>query len=366
MKKSKPFSDGRNLSGRFDGSFATNVAEEPTMAQIGIENIREVRLNVIPVERRFDSTGDLAVHPTVAAKYLEKGYDRKPQNEEEARAQGEKSFNGMMSSLARVTTYDVEGQKLVVADIAPTRYLLGQALRDIVKESDDFEIARLSAEQGFVTVGNEVMKERNVYGSFPVRGLSPDMANISLVVPVKMNGQYFLMSQIKGKALGSGEVHTGLVAGQVDGQYLREDDPFVAALQTECSEEAGVDLSSLDRTAALYMVDERETGQVNFAYLARAVDAQKMLHTYDRAVREKLANGEALEVMALAAVPIGSRLEQLDGGSLGLKGITTYHPTANGLVEKVEDRKVRPYTQATLDYLAKPENVKFLLEKAGF
>ncbi|MBI2103123.1 hypothetical protein HYT55_04740 [Candidatus Woesearchaeota archaeon] len=336
------------------------------MAQIGIENISEIRLNVIPVERRFDSTGDLAVHPVVAARYLEGRYDQKPQNEDEARVRGEKGFNGMMSSLPRISVYDDGGRKLVVADVAPTRYLLGQALRDVVKESDDFETARLSASHGFLTVGDEVMRERKVFGSFAVHGLSPDMANISLVVPVKMGGHYFLMSQVKGKALGSGEVHTGLVAGNIDGKYLREADPFVAALQAECSEEAGVDLSSLDRTAALYMVDERETGQVNFAYLARAADAQQMLHTYDQTVREKLAKGEALEVMALTAVPFGSRLEPLDGGALGLKGITTYHPTVNGLVEKVEDRKVRPYTQATLDYLAKPENVRFLLEKAGF
>jgi len=162
-------------------------------------------------------------------------------------------------------------------------------------------------------------------------------------------------------------VHTGLVAGNVDGKYLSLQDPFVTTLQNECSEEVGLDLSFLDRTAAVYLVDERETGQVNFAYLARNVDAQQMLHSYDQSVRGKLARGETLEVMALIAVPLGgAHLEKLETGSLGLKGITTYHPTANGLVEKIEDRGVRPYTQATLDYLVRPENVRFLLKKAGF
>ncbi len=311
------------------------------MAHIGIENISEIKLTVIPQERRFDSKCDLAVHPLVAAKYIERNYDAKPKTEEEALSRGERDFNGLVSSCARISNYPIDHGKLVIADVAPTRYLIGQALRDVTKEGK---------------------YQPNVSPQ-----MSPDMVGVSLVVPVKINGQYFLMSQIKGKALGSGEVHTGLVAGNVDGKYLSQEDPFVAALQNECSEEVGLDLSSLDRTAALYMVDERETGQVNFAYLARNVDAQQMLHSYDQSVRDKLAHGEALEVMALTAVPLGgAQLEKLETGAFGLKGITTFHPTPNGLMEKIEDRGIRPYTQATLDYLAKPENVRFLLEKAGF
>lgn len=311
------------------------------MAKIGIKNISEVKLNIIPAERRFDSEGDLAVHPLVAEKYLEKRYDTRPKTEEQAKARGERDFNGLVSSCPRISSYHINPGNLVIADVAPTRYLIGQALRDLTKEGK--YLPNVSPQ------------------------MSPDMVGVSLVVPVKINGQYFLISQIKGKALGSGEVHTGLVAGNVDGKYLSQEDPFVVALKNECSEEVGLNLSSLDRTAALYMVDERETGQVNFAYVARNVDAQQMLHSYDQSVRDKLAHGKALEVMALTAVPLGgSQLEKLETGSFGLKGITTYHPTANGLVERVEDRGVRPYTQATLDYLAKPENVQFLLEKAGF
>ncbi len=310
------------------------------MAKIGIENISEVRLTIIPTERRFDSQGDLGVHSLVSSKYVEKGYDQKPKTEEEAKARAERDFNGLVSSSPKISAYPINHANLVVADIAPTRYLIGQALRDLTKEGK---------------------YQPNIFPQ-----MSPDMVGVSLVVPVKIKGDYFLLSQIKGKALGSGEVHTGLVAGNVDGKYLSTEDPFVATLRNECSEEVGLDLSTLDRTAALYLVDERETGQVNFAYLARNADAQQMIHSYDRIVREKLAAGEALEVMALTAVPIGAYLEKQESGALGLRGITVYHPTPNGLAEKVEDRGVRPYTQATLDYLTKPENVKFLLEKAGF
>lgn len=312
------------------------------MAKIGIENIQEIKLNVLPFERRFDSQGDLVMPPLVAEMYLKQKYDEKPKSKEEAKAKGEKSFNGLMSSFPRLCVYPQEGKNFVVADIAPTCYLVGQAMRDFVSANPS-----LSPEE--------------------IKKLSPDMANVSLVVPVKIAGNYFLMSQIKGKALGSGEIHAALVAGNVDAQYLSEADPLTATLRGECSEEVGMDLTSLDPTSVVYMVDERETGQVNFAYVARNSDAQMILGAYEASVREKLPKGERLEVMALAELPVGGiALVPLESGSPGLKNITCFFPTEKGLEEKVEGRGVRPYTQAALDYLSKPENVKFLLEKAGF
>ena len=174
------------------------------MAKIGIKNISEIKLTVIPAERRFDSLGDLAVHPLVAAKYIDRNYDAKPKTEEEAISRGERDFIGLVSSCSRISSYPFNFGNFVIADVAPTRYLIGQALRDLTKEGK---------------------YQPNVSPQ-----MSPDMVGVSLVVPVKINGQYFLMSQIKGKALGSGEVHTGLVAGNVDGKYLSKEDPFVVAL----------------------------------------------------------------------------------------------------------------------------------------
>ncbi|MBI4151509.1 hypothetical protein HY496_00945 [Candidatus Woesearchaeota archaeon] len=315
------------------------------MATIGIKNIDELRLHVLPFERRYHSTGEFAVHPLVSCRYIFSDYDLKPKSPEEAKARGEKGFNGMMSSLPRISVYDGRGgHRVVTADIAPTRYLIGQAMRDYVKSIIG------DPSNPYVLTDSDFKK------------LSPDMANVSLVAPVKVNGSYFLLSQIKGKALGSGEIHTGLVAGNVDAKYLSDDDPFVSALQNECSEEVGLDLSTLDRTAALYMVDERETGQVNFAYIARDVDINDVLHAYDQSTRQKLVVGEPLEVMALALVPFSAQIQKADNT---LSTIKAYHPTANGLEEKMESsRGVRPYTMATLGYLG--ESTPFLLEKAGF
>jgi len=312
------------------------------MAKIGIENIAEIQLKVLKDERTYNSD---SIHELVRKIYEEKGYDSAPKSRKEADELGVKNFNGLMSSFVSIEVTPQEVGNLVIATIAPTRYLVGQAMRDVMKEA----------------------KENNIiYTPEVIVDLSPDMANVSLVAPVKINGEYFLLSQIKGRALGSGQVHTGLVAGNINAKYLRYDNPLVATLQNECSEEIGMDLSSLNPSSFVYMVDERETGQVNFAAVAQNVDLGKVLENYEKLTKPKLTEEIKLEVMALATLPVkGLVLTPLEDGSNGLKGVICYFPTKDGLEKKVEDRGVRPYTQATIDYLSKKENVKFLLEKAG-
>src|SRR3989339_388319 len=309
------------------------------MAQITIENIENIMLNVLPWERRFDSEGNLAIHPAVKNKYLEKGYDFMPKSRDEADARGQSSFNGLMSSFTSIRTYTEKDRKVVVVDIAPTRYLIGQAMRDIVKTGNC----------------NDTL----------IAEMSPDMANVSLIAPVKLNGNYYLLSQIKGKALGSGEVHAGLVAGNVDAKYLYTENPLTTTLKAECSEELGLNLSYLSSSSFIFMVDERETGQVNFACVAKNVNTDQVLTTYQTDTKNKLGKNEPLEVMALANLPIaGIALVPLENGE-GVKNITCFKPTTIGLKSCIEDRVVRPYTQAIIEYLSRKGNIDFLLEKGG-
>ena len=309
------------------------------MAKIAIENIDDIQLNVLPLERRFDSVGDLAIHPLVKERYVNNGYNLAPKSRQEADARGQKHFNGLMSSFTRIHNYSDGKRNIVCVDIAPTRYLIGQARRDIVNT--------------------------NKPDAETIEKLSPDMANVSLIAPIKLNGEYFLLSQIKGKALGSGQIHAGLVAGNIDAKYLRTENPLVAVLQNECSGELGINLSHLNSTSFVFMVDERETGQVNFAAIARNTDHQFVLSRYEADTKIKLAGEDKLEVQGLADLPIGVALVPLESGELKLREkVTCYKPTSTGLVETRETREVRPYTQGTLDYLKK--NANFLLEKAGF
>jgi hypothetical protein len=224
--------------------------------------------------------------------------------------------------------------------------LLGRALQDVLKEAE-----KKGCEYSYEEIGF----------------MSPMIANVSLIVPVKINGEYFLVSQIKGKAVGSGQVLGALVAGGVDCKDLKYKDPLVKALNNECFEEIGLDLSCLNSSSFVYMVDERELGSVNFSAIAERADLTKILGSYEKITKEKLSVGEELEVMALSKFRIsGFTLVPLEDGSQWLKDVICYFPTKKGLVKKTENRAVRPYTQATLDYISKPENVRFLLEKAGF
>jgi hypothetical protein len=310
------------------------------MARILVPNISDLKVSVIPIERTVDSIGDLAIDERVSKMYNEKHYDLVPKSSEEAELRGQKNFNGLMSSFPRISVYHSDGSNIVSCDIAPTRYLMGEAMRDCIKQTP--------------------------YSLNEINAMSPNMANVSVIAPFKKDGKYYLLSQIKGKALGSGQIHTGLVAGNVDAKYLYANNPLVEALRNECSEELGMDLSYLNSSSFVFLVDERETGQVNFASVASHVDFDAIMSSYESLTRRKLAQNQALEVMALSTLPIaGLAMTRLENGPGKEMQVTCYKPGSDGLVEVVENRGLRPYTYATIEFLSDSRNARFLLEKAG-
>ena len=154
-------------------------------------NISKIELNMIGIERKYDSEGNLAVDSLIREMYVKKEYCLTPKSTEEARVKGLKFFNGLMSSVPRLNIYlDQFGQAIVCADVAPTRYMVGQAMRDVVNEGKFKDKA--------------------------IQKMSPRMLNVSLIVPVELNNKYYLLSQIKGHTLSSGKIHAALVAGNVD------------------------------------------------------------------------------------------------------------------------------------------------------
>lgn len=316
------------------------------MSKILFENISEIILNIIPMERRLDSQGDFSVNDRIRDMYAKKGYDSIPKTEEEADARGLKSFNGLMSSFPRINSYSDGKSNIVAADIAPTRYLIGQAMRDIMKDGN------LSEEE--------------------TRNMSPNMANISLVVPVKYDGNYYLLAQIKGKALGSGEILAAPVAGNIDAKYLYQcltdprKDPLTEALRNECSEEIGMNLSYLNSTSFICALDDGAAG-INFVSVARNADLESILHSYSAFTQKKIAVKEQLELMALSLLRVGAlALLPIENNRKKIQNAVCFFPTSDGLKKVTEDRIVRPYTEAVADYISKPENVRFLLDKAGF
>ncbi|PIN75439.1 hypothetical protein COV18_03420 [Candidatus Woesearchaeota archaeon CG10_big_fil_rev_8_21_14_0_10_37_12] len=324
------------------------------MAGTLIDQIDDVRLTVLENERLFTSD---TIHPTVREKYEQNGYDQQPKSKAERDERGLKGgWNGLNSSFTELKLDTSSGRRVLVATIAPTRYLVGEAMRAVVANMKN---------QGYSP--DEIAK----YAS----NASPNMANVSVVCPVKHNGEHHLLAQIKGADnLGGGEIHTGLVAGNVDVKFLARHNgqlvytnPLASALQREALEEMGLSLKQIGYTGFDHLVDERITGQVNLAAVAQGIELETVLHAYDAHAKKVFEGGKTPEVQGLTALPMqGLTLVPLEGGRFALDDIVWYLPTKDGLKEQKDRRTVRPYTEATLAYIADPDNKKHLLEKAGF
>ncbi len=198
--------------------------------------------------------------------------------------------------------------------------------------------------------------------------MSPNMANVSLITPVKYKGEYFFVSQIKGKALGSGEIHVAPIAGNVDAKYIFQDykDPLTLTLKNECSEEIGLDLSYLNSTSFVCGLDDGAAG-INFVSVSQNVKLDSILESYSALSKQKLIKNEELELKALSLLKIsGLTLIPLENNRKEILNAICFYPSENGLIQKIENKTVRPYAEAISEYISKPENVTFLLEKAGF
>ena len=299
------------------------------MAKINIANIDDLRVVCVPYERTHDHH---TIDQRVAETYTANDYHNKPKTLEEARAKGQTHFNGLSSSFTDIRTYQTPSGIFVAADIMPTRYLIGQAMRDYMKAHP------------------ELLTEI-------IEATSPNMAGVSVIVPTKYKGQYVIIAQVKGKALGSGQIHGAAVAGNVKGKYvLEENRPLIRSLQDECSEELGLNLRFLNSTAFTLWFGEEETGQMNVACVARNVAADTVLETYERSAQNK--EYEKREVKGLALIPVENPKSILDSIEVFLPGKEPGWTT--------EKRELRPYTHALLEYLVEKENQSFLLQKAGF
>ena len=307
--------------------------------------IDEIRINLIPLERTIDSD---TVDDRVRDEFLTRKYQDLPRSKEEAKARGMSRWSGLMSSFPEIRTYKVApGRVIVSADILPTRYHIGEAFRNYQDRQE---------EEGHPLTQDTIER------------ISPNMANAHVMVPSKWNGQYVLLAQIKGEALGKGEVHSSVVAGNVEGRFIYAgEDPLIGSLKQECIEEVGLDLSYFNSTTWKYLINEKDTGQIAVVSIAREVELETVLNAYDANVRSKLGK-EKLEVDGLVPLPMaGVVVIPLEKG----KGVTQgellcYVPTPDGLKAVNQKRVLRPITVGVLKYLENAQNRKDMLETAGF
>lgn len=355
------------------------------MAFIFAKNLDDLLWTVVPYERDMNSHGELAFHPKLVEMYRRKGYDLEPKTRADADALGKTNFNGHVASIIGYPRiYEHDRKVILSVDMAPSRYLWCQAMKDYVKEFNP---------------SPEEMKL-----------LSPFLANTSIIAPCIYEGQPCLMSAIKGKAVGSGEIHAALSAGGIDYHDLFSQNPFLNAKSRELFEEIGYDLPKLQSTAASFGVDERELGYINIASQATLVDPLDILHVFEKSTKSKLLRAkelsevmdyveeerlkyetakltnpdlksppdtkilaklieaEKLETQALAALPVaGLSFIPLIKKPGSLYEVVSWYPTTEKLRRVQEIRKGRPFTDAFFDdIVADKSSFDLFRERAGF
>ncbi len=311
------------------------------MAKIWVSKISDLRLNYLPNLDRADVKGEGGLDRRIIEEYRRLGFHLEPKTREEADALGKKNFNGLVTSIPKINVYTAGEETIVTGDVMTIRYLYGEAFKSLIKK-------------GVITPEEAVE-------------ISPNRLNVSLIAVVKKEGKYYLLTQIKGKkTVGAGALQGALVAGGVNAEHLYANQPLIAALQQECREELGIDLSHMDSTSFLYLFDEREIGNVNAGAVARGIDLDKILTTYESRTEAKLSKDEIPEVKGLAKIQVaGWSLIPLENGKNGLE-VLSYLPTQNGLVMETEVRELRPYAEALMELIKDKKNLYALLERAGF
>ncbi len=302
------------------------------MAKIVLSNLDAINLTFDSNER---SASNETIHSAVDAMYSRQGYDCEPKNRQEADAQGKRDFNGLTMSV-REHTIDSTARS-VHFTLAPIRYLYRQAYADLLKASPlTYE------DQG---------------------ALSPNIFGTALIAPVLVDGKPYLLSQIKGKALGSGEVHAGLVAGGMKTSAASKPNPLLTTLRAETKEELGLDLDRLDTTDFSYVMDERETGHLGVYAVLRQTDLNNILGKYEAATKQRFDESKEPEVMGVANLPVGGLALEAIGAAT--ETMRCFIPSPEGLIIKEENRRLRPPSVAWREHLQNPENLTVLLQRAG-
>lgn len=311
--------------------------QQTSSAHVAFEGIKGITATVNPDELLFN---DPALDRRITQMYERKDYDKAPKTRAEQIDRGLTSFNGQSVSCRNIQFDEAAGQFQM--ELRPTRYLVGEAYRDALKNGS-FRNEDLSA-------------------------ISPALANVSALTIVEDNGRYYFISQIKGHALGSNELHAALTAGGVERKNLEANDPLSAALKKEAFEEIGLDINSISPSRFSMMIAEPSVGMVNFVSIAGSNNLPGILEAYTRSInglnleQREVKNLCLLPVSGLALIPVEDRF--------ALNGIRVFmlNSTSSALEEHSPtlQKTVRPYTEAIARYLQVPGNERKILEQAGF
>ena len=278
----------------------------------------------IPVDFKIDATKRTAEDPTITPLL------RAALMKVVADPKGE--VNGESSSVTSMKLDPTTNQVDLV--VRPTEFFMGRAVaRHLSKEPEATDL------------------------NYLVRN-SPHMLNVSLIVITEIAGQRYLLCQEKGKAIGSGAIHT-LFAGNVSAKNLAQDNPLLAGLMTQAHEEIGLSLDPRNLKPVAF-VSELGLGMLNVAYAAFTPDSERILGAFEAKTKvqlNKLRESGQLETRGIGFAPVNALLAiPLDGkGAVASGPVIMYRANDDGSLEilRYANRQIRPYWEAMSQLISK-------------
>ncbi len=201
---------------------------------------------------------------------------------------------------------------------------------------------------------------------------NPLILGIGVYAVVRYEGKPHLMLQIKGNAIGSGQLHSGLVAGGVSiaefSSSASPEDMLLSATKRQAKEEIGLSLEDKNLGGPSLLRLENATGNIGFGYILNGFSGTDIIDAYGEHVRQRLIASSDDTAAGVALMPAeGVVMISLDGGSPALSTRKEIIVTQEGIktVSPDSSRALRPAGQGYLAALSEPDFVQNLLEIAG-
>jgi len=271
-------------------------------------------------------------------------FDGLPKTKEEAALRGEKTFDGLQVSVCPFTD-------IYSAEIAPIRYSFLRAYQEL---------------------RSELIAKGDLSGVAALERENPYILGAAVYAVTRWRGEPCIMMQIKGNAVGAGQIHSALAAGGISMQEFESatsiSDMLQAAAVRQASEELGLRLQGNNLGDPAIIRYEGATGNIGIGYILQGIPGSEILDRYvECATKRKITSSDDTAAGVVLMPTNAIAVVSLDGDVPALSTRTEVIVTKNGgeIVTTNEPRRLRPAAQGFLAALADPKFLTLLLERSG-
>lgn len=269
-----------------------------------------------------------------AAKYV-----TLPKTKEEAAERGARTYDALQVSISglRVDTALQSGTGI----LSPVRYSV----------IDEYKALR-----------KDLLDRRDIPGLEALHAENPLVVGSAVYIVAPYNGEPHIFMQIKGNAVGAGEIHSAAAAGGISTKEFENSasvtEMFDQAAIRQTQEEIGLQLSARQLGRPTLFRREDATGTAAVGYVIRGLRGEDILDAYSQHIQNRKILSSDDSASGLVLLPLrGGREVLLDHGSPSLAGLKEFHVNKNGshLARPEMPRKLRPAAQGLLASLSSSE-----------